>query len=197
MAKLRTGLTRQNQNKQEIFTIGKRYKEYKTEVRERMNGEITAPKVRVIKPNGEHALLSSFDALKMAETFNLDLVEVAPNAEPPVCRIMDYGKFQFEKKKKEKEAKKKQHIVTLKELRFRPHTDDHDYDFKVKHARKFLEDGSKVKATVQFRGRDIIYSSNGEELLKRFTEDLEDIGKVEQKATLEGKRMSLILAPNK
>jgi translation initiation factor IF-3 len=162
-----------------------------------MNGEITAPKVRVIKPNGEHALLSSFDALKMAETFNLDLVEVAPNADPPVCRIMDYGKFQFEKKKKEKEAKKKQHIVTLKELRFRPHTDDHDYDFKVKHARKFLEDGSKVKATVQFRGRDIIYSSNGEELLKRFTEDLEDIGKVEQKATLEGKRMSLILAPSK
>ncbi|HAC16384.1 MAG TPA: translation initiation factor IF-3 [Bacteroidetes bacterium] len=162
-----------------------------------MNGEITAPKVRVIKPNGEHVLTSSVEALRLAETFELDLVEVAPNAEPPVCRIMDYGKFQFEKKKKEKEARKKQHIVTLKELRFRPHTDDHDYDFKVKHARKFLEDGSKVKATVQFRGRDIIYSQNGEDLLKRFTDDLDDLGKVEQKATLEGKRMSLILAPIK
>lgn len=162
-----------------------------------MNGEITAAKVRVIKPNGEHVLTSSADALRLAETFELDLVEVAPNADPPVCRIMNYGKFQFEKKKKEKEARKKQHIVTLKELQFRPHTDDHDYDFKVKHARKFLEDGSKVKATVQFRGRDIIYSQNGEELLKRFTEDLDDLGKIEQKATLEGKRMSLILAPLK
>lgn len=133
----------------------------------------------------------------MAETFDLDLVEVAPNADPPVCRIMDYGKFQFEKKKKEKEARKKQHVITLKELRFRPHTDDHDYDFKMKHARKFLEEGAKVKATVQFRGRDIIYSKNGEELLARFVEDLEDVGKIEQKATLEGKRMSLILTPLK
>jgi translation initiation factor IF-3 len=162
-----------------------------------LNGEIDALKVRVIKPDGAHALLSSADALRMAEQMELDLVEVAPSADPPVCRIMDYGKFQFEKKKREKEAKKKQHVVTIKELRFRPHTDDHDYDFKVKHARKFLEEGSKVKATVQFRGRDIIYSSNGEELLKRFTDDLDDIGKVEQKATLEGKRMSLILAPTK
>jgi translation initiation factor IF-3 len=133
----------------------------------------------------------------MAEQLELDLVEVAPNADPPVCRIMDYGKFQFEKKKKEKEAKKKQHVVTLKELRFRPHTDDHDYDFKLKHARKFLEEGAKVKATVQFRGRDIIYSQNGEDLLNRFTQDLDDLGKVEQKATLEGKRMSLIIAPLK
>ena len=112
----------------------------------------------------------------MAEQFDLDLVEVAPNADPPVCRIMDYGKFQFEKKKKEKEARKKQHTVTLKELRFRPHTDDHDYDFKLKHAKKFLEDGAKVKATVQFRGRDIIYSKNGEDLLARFAEDLNELG---------------------
>jgi translation initiation factor IF-3 len=142
-------------------------------------------------------MTSAAEALKLAESLDLDLVEVAPNAEPPVCRIMDYGKFQFEKKKKEKEARKKQHVVTMKELRFRPHTDDHDYDFKVKHARKFLEDGSKVKATVQFRGRDIIYSQNGEDLLKRFADDLEDVGKIEQKASLEGKRMSLILAPTK
>jgi translation initiation factor IF-3 len=142
-------------------------------------------------------MTSAAEALKLAESLDLDLVEVAPNADPPVCRIMDYGKFQFEKKKKEKEARKKQHVVTMKELRFRPHTDDHDYDFKIKHARKFLEDGSKVKATVQFRGRDIIYSQNGEDLLKRFAEDLEDVGKIEQKASLEGKRMSLILAPTK
>lgn len=142
-------------------------------------------------------MTSAAEALKLAESLDLDLVEVAPNADPPVCRIMDYGKFQFEKKKKEKEARKKQHVVTMKELRFRPHTDDHDYDFKVKHARKFLEDGSKVKATVQFRGRDIIYSQNGEDLLKRFADDLEDVGKIEQKASLEGKRMSLILAPTK
>jgi translation initiation factor IF-3 len=142
-------------------------------------------------------MTSASEALKLAESLDLDLVEVAPNADPPVCRIMDYGKFQFEKKKKEKEARKKQHVVTMKELRFRPHTDDHDYDFKVKHARKFLEDGSKVKATVQFRGRDIIYSQNGEDLLKRFADDLDDVGKIEQKASLEGKRMSLILAPTK
>jgi len=128
---------------------------------------------------------------------NMDLVEVAPEANPPVCRILDYGKFIYEKRKKEKEAKKKQHTVTLKELRFRPHTDDHDYNFKVKHAREFIGDGNKVKATVQFRGRDIIYSDRGKELLERFAEDLDDIAKIESKPTLEGKRMSLIMAPDK
>jgi len=128
---------------------------------------------------------------------NLDLVEVAPEADPPVCRILDYKKFIFEKKKKEKEAKKKQHTVTLKELRFRPHTDDHDYNFKIKHAKEFLTEGNKVKATVQFRGRDIIYSDKGRELLDRFAGDLKDLGKVESKPTLEGKRMSLIIAPAK
>jgi len=125
----------------------------------------------------------------------LDLVEVAPDADPPVCRILDYKKFLYEKKKKEKEAKKKQHIVSIKELRFRPHTDDHDYNFKMKHAREFLQAGNKVKATVQFRGRDIIYSEQGKELLDKFANDLEDIGKVESKPTLEGKRMFLMLAP--
>lgn len=124
-----------------------------------------------------------------------DLVEVAPDADPPVCRILDYKKFIYEKKKKEKEAKKKQHTVSLKELRFRPHTDDHDYNFKLKHAREFITSGNKVKATVQFRGRDIIYSDKGKELLDRFAEDLEDISKVESKPTLEGKRMFLIVAP--
>jgi len=165
------------------------------ENRERINEEITALKVRVIKPNNEHALISLDEALRMATSLNLDLVEVAPNAIPPVCRILDFGKYQFEKKKREKEARKKQHVVSIKELRFRPHTDDHDYDFKLRHAKKFLEEGSKVKATVQFRGRDIIYSDNGVQLLARFSGDLKELGKVEQQALLEGKRMSIIIAP--
>lgn len=135
--------------------------------------------------------------MEIAESFDLDLVEIAPDAKPPVCKVMDYKKHLYEKKKKEKEARKKQHTVQIKELRFRPHTDDHDYEFKIRHARKFLEDGNKVKATVQFRGRDIIYSEQGESLLKRLTEDLEDVGKVETPATLEGKRMTLILSPDK
>jgi translation initiation factor IF-3 len=135
-------------------------------------------------------------AIQLAESMQKDLVEVAPNANPPVCRIMDFGKFMYEKKRKEKEAKKKQHVIVIKEMRFRPHTDDHDYDFKVRHARKFLQEGNKVKAVVQFRGRDIIYSDQGEILLKRFIDDLSDVGKVEQAPTLEGKRMNLMLAPD-
>jgi translation initiation factor IF-3 len=131
----------------------------------------------------------------LAASLEQDLVEVAPGATPPVCRILDFGKYQFEKKKREKEARKKQHVVSIKELRFRPHTDDHDYDFKLRHAKKFLEEGSKVKATVQFRGRDIVYSQNGTQLLGRFADDLKDLGKVEQQALLEGKRMSIIVAP--
>lgn len=136
-------------------------------------------------------------ARRLAEERELDLVEVAPNAKPPVCKLMDYSKFLYEKKRKEKEAKKKQHVINIKELRFRPHTDDHDYEFKMKHARKFITDGDKVKATVQFRGRDIIYSDQGKQLLDRFAEDLQDIAKVETSAKLEGKRMSVILAPGK
>lgn len=124
-------------------------------------------------------------------------MEVAPDADPPVCKVIDFGKHVFEKKKKEKDAKKKQHNVSVKELRFRPHTDDHDYNFKVRHAQKFLKDGDKVKATVQFRGRDIIYSDKGEELLERLAEDLSDLSKVETSATLEGKRMSMVLTPVK
>lgn len=140
--------------------------------------------------------MSSEEALKEAISFELDLVEVAPNAKPPVCKIMDYKKHLYEKKKKDKEARKKQHTTQVKELRFRPHTDDHDYDFKLRHARKFLEEGNKVKATVQFRGRDIIYSDQGKELLKRMVNDLEDVAKIESPATLEGKRMIMILSPD-
>lgn len=149
-------------------------------------------------PEGEgNEVVSLQEALRLAGQYEMDLVEVAPNARPPVCKIMDFSKFMYEKKRKEKEAKKKQHTITVKELRFRPHTDDHDYEFKMKHARKFIEDGDKVKATVQFRGRDIIYSDQGKELLDRFTKDLEDVAKVETAAKLEGKRMSVVLAPGK
>lgn len=135
--------------------------------------------------------------MEIADRFDLDLVEIAPDAEPPVCKVMDFGKFLFEKKKKEKEAKKKQHVIQIKELRFRPHTDDHDLQFKTRHAREFLESGDKVKATVQFRGRDMMYSEKGEELLSRLAANLEDVGKIETQPTIEGRRMIMILAPAK
>lgn len=151
----------------------------------------------MVLPEGEAQILSLDDAIRMAEDLELDLVEVAPQAKPPVCKIMDFSKFLYEKKKKEKEAKKKQHVVTIKELRFRPHTDDHDYNFKMKHAKEFIGEGSKVKATVQFRGRDIVYQDQGINLLKKFAEDLKDIAKVEAEPKLEGKRLSLIMAPLK
>jgi translation initiation factor IF-3 len=127
----------------------------------------------------------------------LDLVEVAPNAKPPVCKVIDYGKFMYEKKKKEKEAKKKQHTISVKELRFRPNTDDHDLEFKTRHAREFLEGGDKVKATVQFRGRDMLYTEKGELLLLQLAKDLSDVGKIESKPNMEGRRMIMMLAPSK
>jgi len=125
------------------------------------------------------------------------LVEVAPNANPPVCKVIDFGKFMYEKKKKEKEAKKKQHTIQVKELRFRPQTDDHDLEFKTRHAREFLEDGDKVKATVQFRGRDMLYTEQGKELLNNLAEELSDVSKIESPATMEGRRMIMILSPEK
>lgn len=122
---------------------------------------------------------------------------MAPQAKPPVCKIIDFGKFMYEKKKKEKEAKKKQHTIQVKELRFRPQTDDHDLEFKTRHARGFLEDGDKVKATVQFRGRDMLYTDQGKELLNNLAEELSDISKIESDPTMEGRRMIMILSPEK
>lgn len=133
----------------------------------------------------------------MAAQYNMDLVEVAPEAKPPVCKIVDYGKFMYEKKKKEKEARKKQHTVTVKELRFRPNTDDHDLEFKTRHAREFLESGDKVKATVQFRGRDMLYTEKGELLLLQLAKSLEDIAKIESAPNMEGRRMIMMLSPSK
>jgi len=162
-----------------------------------VNNEIRASEVRLIRPDEEHEIVSVEKALEIAESFKMDLVEVAPNANPPVCKVIDFGKFMYEKKKKEKEAKKKQHTIQVKELRFRPTTDDHDLEFKTRHAREFLEDGDKVKATVQFRGRDMLYTEQGEELLNNLAEELSDVSKIESKPTLEGRRMIMILSPSK
>ncbi len=131
----------------------------------------------------------------MADKLELDLVEISPSADPPVCKIIDYQKFLYQQKKKQKELKAKTVKVIVKELRFGPNTDDHDYNFKLKHAEKFLEDGAKVKAFVFFKGRSIIYSEKGEILLLRFAQDLEEFGKVEQMPKLEGKRMTMLLSP--
>jgi len=162
-----------------------------------VNNEIRASEVRLIKPDEEHEIVSVEKALQIAESFDMDLVEVAPNAKPPVCKVIDFGKFMYEKKKKEKEAKKKQHTIQVKELRFRPTTDDHDLEFKTRHAREFLEGGDKVKATVQFRGRDMLYTEQGEELLKNLAEELSDISKIESRPTMEGRRMIMVLSPSK
>jgi len=162
-----------------------------------VNDRIRASEVRVVDPKGNHGLYPTAVAIQMAEEQELDLVEISPNAEPPVCKIMDYGKFRYEQQKKEKEARKKQHTVEMKEIRFRPHTDTHDFDFKTKHAKAFLVQGHKVKAFVQFRGRDIIYKEHGTELLVRFISELEDVCKIDQVPKMEGRRMTTILSPDK
>lgn len=133
----------------------------------------------------------------MAEDRNLDLVEIAPNADPPVCKIVDYKKFLYDQKKKQKELKSKQQKVVVKEIRFGPNTDDHDFDFKLNHARKFLEEGSKVKAYVFFKGRTIVFKERGELLLLKFASELADLGSVEQLPKLEGKRMIMMINPKK
>ncbi len=137
------------------------------------------------------------EAIKMAEERNLDLVEIAPNADPPVCKIIDYKKFLYDQKKKQKELKSKQQKVVVKEIRFGPNTDDHDFEFKLNHAKKFLEEGSKVKAYVFFKGRTIVFKERGELLLLKFASELSDLGAVEQLPKLEGKRMIMMINPKK
>jgi translation initiation factor IF-3 len=141
--------------------------------------------------------MSLQDALRMADSMELDLVEISPNADPPVCRIVDYQKFLYQQKKKQKEIKAKATKIVVKEIRFGPNTDDHDYNFKLKHALKFLEEGAKVRAYVFFKGRSILFKEQGEVLLLRFASDLEEVGKVEQLPRLEGKRMIISLSPKK
>lgn len=141
--------------------------------------------------------MSTRDALKLADQLELDLIEISPKADPPVCRIADYQKFLYQQKRKAKEIKAKAVKVVIKEIRFGPQTDDHDYNFKLKHAKGFLEEGSKVKAYVFFKGRSILFKEQGEVLLLRFANDLEDYGKVEQLPVLEGKRMIIMITPKK
>jgi translation initiation factor IF-3 len=161
-----------------------------------VNERIRARNVRVVGENVENpGVYGIQEALKIAEDLELDLVEISPNADPPVCKVIDYQKFLYQHKKKQKEIKAKTTKVVVKEIRFGPHTDEHDYNFKLKHAQKFLQDGAKVKAYVFFKGRTIVYKEDGEILLLKFAQDLEDMGKVEQLPRLEGKRMIIILSP--
>jgi translation initiation factor IF-3 len=161
----------------------------------RINGRILARQVRLVGENIETGVYSIDDALRIAREQNLDLVEISPKAEPPVCRVVDYSKFKYDLKKKQREMKAKTQKVVQKEIRFGPNTDEHDFEFKVKHARAFLEANAKVKAYVHFVGRTIVFKERGEVLLLRFAQALEDVAKVEQLPKLEGKRMFLFLAP--
>ena len=153
--------------------------------------------VRLVGDNVEQGIYPFQTALRMADEQNLDLVEISPNADPPVCRILDYQKFLYQKKRKEKEAKANSKKMEVKEIRFGPQTDDHDYNFKLKHAQEFLKEGNKVKAYVFFRGRSIVFKEHGELLLARFANDLAEFGKPDAMPTLEGKRMILNLSPKK
>lgn len=161
----------------------------------RTNHMIRVPQVRLVGDNVEVGVYSIQEALKMAQEQALDLVEISPNADPPVCKIIDYNKFLYEKKKKEKEMKAKSKASEVKEIRFTPNTDDHDFDFKAKHAEKFLKEGDKVKAYVQFKGRAIQFKERGELLLLKFAERLNEVGVLEGLPKMEGKRMLAIWAP--
>ena len=163
----------------------------------RINERIHVREVRLVGDNVEQGVYPISQALKIAEEQGADLVEISPNAAPPVCRVIEYKKFLYQQKKKQKEQKAKSVKVVVKEIRFGPQTDDHDYDFKLRHAKGFLEEGSKVKAYVFFKGRSILFKEQGEVLLLRFANDLEDYGKVEMMPVLEGKRMTIMLTPKK
>jgi len=164
----------------------------------RVNDEIIAKEVRLIDENGKMiGVVPILQALRIAEEKDLDLVEISPNANPPVCKILDYRKFIYEQQKREKTQRKQQSSQEMKELRFTWRTADHDFNFKVRHAREFLEEGNKVKATVMFRGREIAHREVGEELLNKFVESLSDIAKIDTPIKLDGKRMSVILALDK
>ncbi|MDF1570049.1 MAG: translation initiation factor IF-3 [Bacteroidales bacterium] len=176
---------------------GRNYRrDRRPEPQHKVNERIRAATVRVVGENVENpGVYSLSEALKIADGLDMDLVEISPNADPPVCRVVDYQKFLYQQKKKQKEMKAKTTKIVVKEIRFGPNTDDHDYDFKMKHAQKFLEEGAKVKAFVFFKGRTILFKEKGEILLLKLAQDLEDIAKVEQLPKLEGKRMTMFLTP--
>jgi translation initiation factor IF-3 len=166
------------------------------EKRVRINWQIRAKEVRLIGADGTQLGIKPLEeALKLAEAEGLDLVEIAPTAQPPVCRVMDYGKFKYEQSKKIQVAKKKQVIIQVKEVKFRPKTDEHDYQFKLRHIRRFLEDKDKVKVSVRFRGREIAFSGQAVNILNRIRAEIEDIGKIEYEPKMEGRDMVMIVAP--
>ncbi len=169
----------------------------KNENQHRINRDIRAREVRVVGDNVEPQVLSIEAALKLADELEMDLVEISPNAAPPVCKITDYKKFLYQQKKKQKEIKSKTQKVVIKEIRFGPNTDDHDFEFKLNHAKKFLEEGAKVKAYVFFKGRTIVFKERGEILLLKFAQELENHGKVENLPQLEGKKMIMMVSPKK
>jgi translation initiation factor IF-3 len=166
-------------------------------IRENVNETIRAREVRAVFPDGSVEILPTPAAIRRAQDMGLDLILIAPTAEPPVAKAMDYGQFQYEQKKKQHEAKRKQHVIQVKELKFRPNTDDHDYDFKKNHAIRFLNEGNRVKAVVQFRGREIAHVDLGKKLLLRFAEDLASVGQIEGQPKLEGRNAHIILSPSK
>jgi len=161
-----------------------------------VNEQIRVREVRVISPEGEQlGIFPTHEALRMAYERDLDLVEVAPHARPPVCRIMDYGKYKYEQAKRDREARKRQKIVDIKEVKMRPRIDQHDFEVKLRNARRFLEDGDKVKATIMFRGREIVHADLGRQVLERLARAVEDIATVERRPVVEGRNMTMILAP--
>ena len=166
-------------------------------IRENVNEAIRAREVRAVFPDGTVEVLPTPQAIRKAQDMGLDLILIAPTAEPPVAKAMDYGQWQYENKKKQHEAKRKQHIIQVKELKFRPNTDDHDYDFKKNHAIRFLQEGNRVKAVVQFRGREIAHTDLGKKLLLRFAQDLLQYGTIESQPRLEGRNAHVLLSPVK
>ncbi len=162
----------------------------------RVNDRIRGTEIRLIGADGENVgVVSPARAMQMAEEAGLDLVEISPNAEPPVCKIMDFGKFKYETQKREADARKKQHIIEIKEIKFRPGTDTHDYDVKMRSVMKFLDEGDKVKVTLRFRGREMAHQQLGLELLKRVEEDVAEVGKIESFPRLEGRQMVMMIGP--
>jgi len=162
----------------------------------RVNEDIDVPKVRLIGADGENiGVVSTREAMNYAEEAGLDLVEISPNADPPVCKILDYGKYKYEAQKKKNEAKKKQKVIDVKEIKLRPNIDDHDYDVKMRNMRRFLSDGDKVKVTLRFRGREMAHQELGVDVLNRVKTDTDEIAKVEQEAKMEGRQMVMVVAP--
>ena len=166
-------------------------------IRENVNEAIRAREVRAVFPDGSNEVMPTSAAVRRAQEMGLDLILIAPTAEPPVAKAMDYGQWQYENKKKQHEAKKKQHVIQVKELKFRPNTDDHDYEFKKNHAIRFLKEGNRVKAVVQFRGREIAHTDLGRKLLLRFAEDLAQYGAAEGQPRMEGRNAHVLLSPVK